>query len=77
MPGAVSGVSVAEVGRWVGVVIGFLPVFLDMLIGTADSFGTALTANYLPVVIANVIVSAILTPILVAAWEPVRESLGR
>jgi uncharacterized membrane protein len=61
----------------IGVVVGFLVVFLDLFIGTADSFGTALGANYLPVVVANIIVAAILTPILVAAWQPVRESLGR
>jgi uncharacterized membrane protein len=67
----------AAVASVIGIVIGFLVVFLDMFIGTADSFGTALTANYIPVVVGNSIVSAILTPILVAAWQPVRESLGR
>lgn len=67
----------AAVASIIGVVIGFLPVFLDILIGSADSFGAALTANYLPVVIANILVAGILTPLLVAAWQPVRESIGR
>jgi uncharacterized membrane protein len=67
----------SAVASVIGVVIGFLIVFLDMFIGTADSFGTALGSNYIPVVAANIIVSAILTPVLVAAWQPVRESLGR
>ena len=30
-----------------------------------------------PVVIANLIAAVILTPILVAAWDPIHESMGR
>jgi hypothetical protein len=37
----------------------------------------ALVDNYIPVVVGNLIVSVILVPILVAAWDPIRESLGR
>lgn len=59
------------------VVIGFLFVFTDMVLGTADSFGVALTANYLPVIISNLIAAVILTPLLVAAWDPIRNSMGR
>jgi energy-coupling factor transport system substrate-specific component len=70
-------IALAAVASVIGVVIGFVAVFLDMIIGTAATFGVALTANYLPAVIGDVIVAVILTPILVAAWEPVRESLGR
>jgi len=61
----------------VGVVIGFLFVFSDIWLGTADSFSVALSDNYIPVVVSNLIVSVILTPILVAAWEPMRASMGR
>ncbi len=61
----------------VAVVVGFLFVFTDMFLGTADSFDTALNANYLPVVTSNLVVAVILTPILVAAWEPIRSSMGR
>jgi energy-coupling factor transport system substrate-specific component len=67
----------AAVASVIAVAIGFLFVFTDMVIGSADSFGTALTANYLPVVIGNAIVAGILTPILVAAWDPIKDSLGR
>lgn len=61
----------------VAVVVGFLFVFTDMFLGTADSFDTALNANYLPVITSNLVVAVILTPILVAAWEPIRSSMGR
>jgi energy-coupling factor transport system substrate-specific component len=67
----------AAIASAVGVVIGFLFVFTDLWLGTADSFSVALSDNYLPVVISNLIVSVILTPILVAAWEPMRASMGR
>ena len=36
-----------------------------------------MTDNYIPVVVGDLIVAVILTPILVAAWEPIRESMGR
>ena len=58
-------------------VIGFLFVFTDIWLGTADNFSVALSDNYIPVVISNVIVAGILTPILVAAWEPMRAQMGR
>ena len=67
----------AAVASVVAIVIGFLIVFSDMILGTADSFSTALTANYLPVVIGNGIASVILVPLLVAAWEPIRDAVGR
>ena len=51
--------------------------FTDILLGTAEGFNEALTANYAPAVISDVIVVAILVPILVAIWEPVKEQLGR
>jgi energy-coupling factor transport system substrate-specific component len=67
----------AAVAAGLAVIIGFLFVFTDMVLGTADTFDVAFTANYLPVVVSNLIAAVILTPILVAAWEPVKESLGR
>jgi energy-coupling factor transport system substrate-specific component len=65
--GAIAGV--------VGSVIGFLFVFSDVPMGT--DFNTVLTSEYVPVVIADIITAAIVTPILVYAWEPVKASLGR
>lgn len=67
----------AAVAAALAVVIGFLFVFTDIWLGTADDVGVAFTANYLPLIIANVLAGVILTPILVAAWEPLRESMGR
>jgi uncharacterized membrane protein len=67
----------AAIASAFGVVIGFLFVFTDLWLGTADSLSVALSDNYIPVVVSNLIVSVILTPILVAAWEPMRESMGR
>lgn len=67
----------AAVASAVAVVIGFLVVFSDIFLGTADNFGVALSDNYIPVVVSNLIVACILTPVLVAAWEPVRASMGR
>ena len=67
----------AAVAAGLAVIIGFLFVFTDMILGTADTFDVALTANYLPVITSNLIAAVILTPILVAAWEPIKDSLGR
>ena len=67
----------AAVAAALAVVIGFLFVFTDIWLGTADDVGVAFSANYLPVIISNLIAGVILTPILVAAWEPLRESMGR
>ncbi len=38
---------------------------------------TILPGQYLPVVIGNVIVTAIVVPILVFIWEPIKERMGR
>ena len=66
--GAIAGV--------VGSVIGFLFVFSDIWVG-GQSFDSLLTTGYIPVVVADIIAEAILVPILVYAWEPVKEQLGR
>ena len=67
----------SAVAAAIAIVIGFLFVFTDIWLGTADDVSVALTANYLPVVVSNLIAAVILTPILVAAWDPIRESMGR
>ena len=67
----------AAIASAVAVVVGFLFVFTDLWLGSAETFNVALNDNYLPVVISNLIVAVILTPILVAAWEPMREQMGR
>jgi uncharacterized membrane protein len=67
----------AAIASAAGVVVGFLFVFTDLFLGTAENFGVALSDNYIPVVVGDLVVAVILTPILVAAWEPMRESMGR
>ena len=57
-------------------VIGFAFVFTDIWVFGNDPF-TALTGSYIPVVIANVLTSIILVPILVAVWGPIQEQIGR
>jgi uncharacterized membrane protein len=66
--GAIAGI--------VGTIIGFLFVFSDIFVG-GQSFDAILTTGYIPLVIADVLTSLILVPILVYAWEPVKEQLGR
>ena len=60
----------------VATIIGFVFVFTDIWVFGTDA-STALTGSYIPVVIANVISSVILTPILVAVWGPIQEQIGR
>jgi energy-coupling factor transport system substrate-specific component len=57
-------------------VVGFLFVFSDIWVG-GSSFNAIVTGSYIPVVVADVIAAVILTPILVYAWEPVKDQLGR
>jgi energy-coupling factor transport system substrate-specific component len=60
----------------VGVIVGFLFVFTDMFISGYD-VNTVITTEYIPVIVPNLISTIILVPILVYAWEPVKERLGR
>jgi energy-coupling factor transport system substrate-specific component len=66
--GAIAGV--------VGVLIGFLFVFTDMILQGYD-FNATLTTEYLPVIAGDLIATIILVPILVYAWEPLKDRMGR
>ncbi len=57
--------------------IGFLFVFTDAILVRAWTFGTILTTVYIPVIVGDLIGTIILVPILVYAWEPLKERLGR
>jgi energy-coupling factor transport system substrate-specific component len=59
----------------VGVVLGLLAVFWDMPKDGLD-FNGAL-GEYVPAVTGDLIATIILVPVLLYAWEPVRERLGR
>lgn len=61
----------------VATVIGFLFIFIELVTQPELGFNHILTAEYIPTVIANSIAAAVVTPILVLAWEPLREQLGR
>lgn len=77
MSGSVGRKAIAGgIAGAVGVLIGFLFVFTDMAISGYD-VNTVLTTEYIPVITANLIATLIVVPILVLAWEPVKERLGR
>jgi energy-coupling factor transport system substrate-specific component len=59
----------------IGVVIGLLIVFSDIPKDGVD-FNYAL-GEYVPAVVGDLVATIILVPILVYAWEPVRDRLGR
>jgi energy-coupling factor transport system substrate-specific component len=67
----------AAVGGVVATVIGFLFIFVEVVTQQEMSFNAILTTEYIPVIIVNAIAAAIVTPILVLAWEPLKEQIGR
>src|SRR5258706_6874652 len=66
--GAIAGI--------VGVLIGFLFIFTDMILQGYD-FNATLTTEYIPVITGDLIATIILVPILVYAWEPLKDRMGR
>ncbi len=77
MTSAGSKAVTAAVAGVVATVVGFLFIFVEMAILPESTFDVMLTLNYIPVVIVNSIAAAVVTPILVLAWEPLRDQLGR
>jgi len=67
----------AAVAGVAGTVVGFLFIWIELIIQPELGFNTILPGEYIPVVIGNSIAAAIVTPILVLAWEPLSEQLGR
>ena len=77
LSGSISRRAIAgAIAAAVGVVLGFLFAFYDMIKDQMD-FNAVLTTEYLPVVIVDLVVVIILVPVLVYAWEPVKDRLGR
>ena len=60
----------------IAVVIGFLFTFTDLVIQSGNTVG-GVTSFYITVIVADLIATIILVPILVYAWEPVKAQLGR
>ena len=67
----------AAVAGVIATVIGFIVIFLGLWVTPEMDFNAILTTEYIPVIVANSIAAAIVTPILVFAWEPIRDQLGR
>ena len=67
----------AGVASVIAIVIGFVIVLSDVWLGTAENFGAAFTTGYFPAVWTDALVAVILTPILVLAWDPIRDAMGR
>ena len=67
----------AAVAGVIATVVGFIVIFLGLVVTPELSFNAILTTEYLPVILSNSIAAAIVTPILVFAWEPLKEQLGR
>ena len=66
--GAVAGV--------IATLIGFLFTFSDLIIQAGQVTLGGVTSFYITVVVADIIATVILVPILVYAWEPVKAQLG-
>ena len=77
MTGTGNKALMAAIAGVVGTVVGFLFIWIELIIQPELGFNTILTGEYIPVVIGNSIAAAIVTPILVLAWEPLAEQLGR
>lgn len=56
--------------------IGFLFVLTDIWV-FGNTLEAAITGSYGFVIVPNLIAAVIITPILAAAWEPLKESIGR
>jgi energy-coupling factor transport system substrate-specific component len=68
-------IGAAIVGA-VATAVGLLFVFSDIVV-FGNSFEAALSGSYLWALAPDMIATVILVPILAAAWEPLKESLGR
>jgi energy-coupling factor transport system substrate-specific component len=91
--GLIAGLAPLYLARWTGgnlrdraiggavagaiaVVIGFVFTFTDLIIQSGNTVG-GVTSFYITVIVADLIATIILVPILVYAWEPVKAQLGR
>jgi energy-coupling factor transport system substrate-specific component len=69
--------TAAAITAVVATVLGFLFIWVELITQPELGFNTILTAEYIPTIVSNSIFGAILTPILVLAWQPLNERLGR
>jgi energy-coupling factor transport system substrate-specific component len=69
--------ALSIVAALIGTAVGFLFIWIELIIQPELGAETILWAEYVPAVVSNCIFAAILTPILVLAWTPFSERLGR
>ena len=67
---------VTAIGSLVATALGLLFIVTDIWV-QGIGFSTFVTANYVPVLLANGIAVVILTPALDAVWEPLSKRTGR
>lgn len=77
MTSSASRATTSAVAAVVATVIGFLFIWIELVIQPELGFNAILTGEYIPTVVSNSIFGVILTPILVLAWDPLSERLGR
>jgi energy-coupling factor transport system substrate-specific component len=77
MTSASSRATASAIAAVVATIVGFLFIWIELVIQPELGFNAILTAEYLPTIVSNSIFGAILTPILVLAWDPLSERLGR
>lgn len=66
----------AAVAGVVATILGFGFIWIELVTQPELGFDRILTREYVPTVVANALVAAIVTPLLVLVWEPVREQLS-
>lgn len=66
---------IAAVASVIAVALGFLFIFIELVTQPQLGFDYILSVEYIPTVIANCVAAAIVTPILVLAWDPISDQL--
>ena len=69
--------ALSVVAALIGTAVGFLFIWIELIIQPELGAQTILWSEYIPAVVSNCLFAAILTPILVLAWQPFSERLGR
>jgi energy-coupling factor transport system substrate-specific component len=71
-----SRAAVSAIAAVVAVAVGFLFIFIELIIQSELGFEYILQVEYLQAVVTNSIAAAIVTPILVLAWDPIADQIN-
>ncbi|HEX2194265.1 MAG TPA: ECF transporter S component [Candidatus Limnocylindria bacterium] len=74
---ALSRAIMAGVAGVTATVLGFLVIWLELWTQPELGFDYILTREYLPTVVVNSVVAALITPLVVRFWDPLHEFFGR